>query len=49
MILGGFGYKFAPNWNTSLGVKDLSVDYNKDGYLFNLNQYGLILSIGYVY
>lgn len=49
MFLGGFGYKFAPNWNTTLGVKDLSVDYNKDNYLFNLNQYGLILSIGYVY
>lgn len=49
MILGGFGYKFTPNWNTTLGFKDLSVDYNKDNFLFNLNQYGLVLSIGYVY
>ncbi len=48
-ILGGFGYKFSPNWNTSLGLKNLSVDYDKDNYRFNLNQYGLILSIGYVY
>lgn len=48
-ILGGFGYKFNPNLNTSLGIKNLSVDYNKDGYRFNLNQYGLILSLGYSY
>ncbi|MBK8983664.1 MAG: hypothetical protein IPM38_15445 [Ignavibacteria bacterium] len=49
MILGGFGYKFNPNINTSLGIKNLSVDYNKDDKRFNLNQYGLILSLGYSY
>jgi hypothetical protein len=49
MVLGGFGYKFSPNWNTSLGLKNLSSDYDKDGRQFTVNQYGLILSLGYVY
>ncbi len=49
MILGGFGYKFNPNLNTTLGIKNLSVDYNKDERRFNVNQYGLILSLGYSY
>lgn len=49
MIMGGFGYDFSPNWNTTLGLKDLSVDYNKKGTRWNVNQYGILISLGYRY
>lgn len=49
MFLGGFGYKFSVNWNSTLGVKYLGVDYNKDSRRVNLNHYGLVLSLGYIY
>ena len=49
MILGGFGYAFNPNWNTSLGIKNIGLDYDKDNYKWNVNQYGLFLSFGYRY
>lgn len=49
MLLGGFGYKFAPNWNTSLGLKYLGTDFEKEKFQFKVNQYGLALSIGYLY
>jgi hypothetical protein len=49
MMVGGFGYKFNPNWNTSLGLKYLGVDYEKEKFLFKVNQYGLLLSLGYWY
>ena len=49
MIMGGFGYRFSPNFNTSLGLKYLGLDYNKDGRRFNVNQYGFTISLGYAY
>lgn len=49
MMVGGFGYKFNPNWNTSLGIKYLGVDFEKEKFLFKVNQYGLLLSLGYWY
>lgn len=49
MILGGFGYDFNPNWNTSLGIKNLGLDYDKDSYKWNVNQYGFLISLGYRY
>lgn len=49
MLLGGFGYDLNPNWNTTLGVKYLGLDYDKDDVRWNVNHYGLLLSIGYRY
>lgn len=43
----GFGYNFSPNWNTSLGFKNVYIDYDKDKFIWNVSQYGLLLTIGY--
>jgi len=49
MILGGFGYEFNPNWNTSLGLKSLNVNYDKEESVWDVHQYGFIISFGYKY
>ena len=45
--LGSIGYKFTPQWNTTLGFKYLYTDYDKDNYLWKTSSYGLLLSLGY--
>lgn len=47
MAIAGCGYKFNPNWNTSLGIKYLGVEYNKDNLYLNIDEYGLALTVGY--
>jgi hypothetical protein len=49
MILGVAGYKFSDNWNSTLGFKYLYMNYDKDNYLWKMNQYGLLLSVGYMF
>jgi hypothetical protein len=49
MILGVAGYKFSENWNTTIGFKYLYMNHNKDNYLWRVNQYGLLLSAGYMF
>lgn len=49
MLFGGFGYKFSPNWNSTLGLKYLGVNYEKDNSIWELNAIGLLLSVGYAY
>jgi hypothetical protein len=47
--LAGAGYKFSSNWNASLGLKYLYINYDKDYYLWKVNQYGLLISVGYLF
>ncbi len=49
MALAGCGYKFNQNWNTSLGIKYLGLEYNKDNLYLNVDEYGLALTLGYWY
>lgn len=49
MTLAGCGYKFNQHWNTSLGIKYLGLEYNKDDLYLNIDQYGLALTLGYWY
>jgi len=49
MILGVAGYRFTDNWNATLGFKYLYMDYDKDNFLWKVNQYGLLLSFGYIF
>ncbi len=49
MALAGCGYKFNQNWNTSLGIKYLGLEYNKDDLYLNVDEYGLALTLGYWY
>lgn len=49
MIMGGVGYDFTPHFNSSFALRDLSVDYNKNGTRWNVNQYGFLISLGYRY
>jgi hypothetical protein len=46
--LSTIGYKFSENWNTTLGIKLLYTDYDKNNYLWKMLQYGLLLSFGYM-
>jgi len=46
-FMWGFGYKFSYNWNTSLGFKSIYIDYNKDKFIWNVSEYGLLFSLGY--
>lgn len=47
LFLFGAGYRFSPNWNTSLGLKSLYIDYEKDNSRWNVWQTGLVISVGY--
>jgi hypothetical protein len=42
-----FGYKFSDHWNTSLGLKHLNIDYDKDKFMWDVSEYGLLLTLGY--
>lgn len=46
-FMWGFGYKFSDNWNTTLGFKRIYIDYNKDKFIWNVSEYGLLFSLGY--
>jgi hypothetical protein len=46
VFMWGFGYKFAENWNTTLGFKRMYIDYSKDKFIWSVSQYGLLISIG---
>ena len=46
-FLWGVGYRFDQHWNTSFGIKNLYVDYEQDKKIYNIWQYGLLLSVGY--
>jgi hypothetical protein len=48
-VLSGAGYKFCEHWNTSLGLKYLYINYDKNYYLWKVNQYGLLISVGYIF
>jgi hypothetical protein len=48
-IIWTIGYKFTEHWNTNLGVKYLYINYDKDNFLWNVSQYGTLLSAGYVF
>lgn len=47
MFVWAFGYKFSDHWNGSMGVKELYIDYDKDKFMWNVSQYGLLFTIGY--
>jgi len=47
MILGVGGYRITDNWLTTLGFKNLTINYDKDRFLWDASQYGLLLSFGY--
>jgi hypothetical protein len=47
-ILGTCGYKFTENWNVTMGLRYLYLDYDKDYYLIKMSQYGLVISFGYM-
>lgn len=49
MLIGGVGYKFSPQWNTSFGLKYLGVSLDKDKTVWKVNEAGLLLSLGYIY
>ncbi|MDD5362245.1 MAG: hypothetical protein PHN88_08940 [Ignavibacteria bacterium] len=48
-LLGGAGYKITEHFNTTLGIKYLYINYDKDYYLWKVNQYGLLISAGYMF
>lgn len=47
--LGGLGFKFCDNWNASVGLKYLYINYDKNYYLWKVNQSGLLISVGYLF
>jgi hypothetical protein len=47
-ILGTCGYKFTENWNVTLGLIYLYLNYDKDYYLMKMSQYGIVFSFGYM-
>ena len=47
MMLGVGGFRITDNWLTTLGFKNLTINYDKDRFLFDASQYGLLLSFGY--
>jgi hypothetical protein len=46
-LLGTFNYVFNDKWSASLGYKYLSVDYDDDGYVFDVDLYGPVLGVTY--
>ncbi|MCX6159934.1 MAG: hypothetical protein NTV87_01175 [Ignavibacteriae bacterium] len=47
VFIWGIGYRFDDHWNTSFGLKNMYIDYNKNSFVWNVWQYGLLLSVGY--
>lgn len=46
-VLGTFNYVFNDNWSVSAGYKYLSVDYDDDGYVFDVDMSGPVLGVTY--
>ena len=46
-LLGTFNYVFNDTWSGSLGYKYLSVDYDDDGYVFDVDLSGPVLGVTY--
>jgi hypothetical protein len=47
MVLGVGGFRITDNLMTTLGFKNLTISYDKDRFLYEASQYGLLLSFGY--
>ncbi len=48
-LAGGAGYNITPNFPVYLGIKYVGVNYDKDAFNWTVNEYGLVLGIGYKY
>ena len=46
-VLGTFNYIFNDNWSASAGYRHLSVDYDKDGYVFDVDMSGPVIGVTY--
>ncbi len=46
-VLGTFNYVFNDNWSASAGYKYMSVDYDNDGYVFDVDMSGPVLGVTY--
>ncbi len=46
-ILGTVNYILTDNWSVSAGYKHLSVDYDGDGYVFDVDLSGPVLGLTY--
>lgn len=47
-FIGSLGYKFNKHWNSNIGFKYLYTNYDREYILWNVSQYGAILSFGYI-
>lgn len=46
-VLGTFNYVFNDSWSASVGYKFMSVDYEDDGYVFDVDMSGPVLGVTY--
>ena len=46
-VLGTFNYVFNDNWSASVGYKHLSVDYDDDGHVFDVDMSGPVVGVTY--
>jgi hypothetical protein len=46
-VLGTFNYVFSDNWSASVGYKHMSVDYDDDGYVFDVDMSGPVIGVTY--
>jgi hypothetical protein len=46
-VLGTFNYVFNDHWSASLGYKHMSVDYDDDGYVFDVDMSGPVIGVTY--
>jgi hypothetical protein len=46
-VLGTFNYIFNDHWSASVGYKHLSVDYDHDGYVFDVDMSGPVIGVTY--
>ena len=48
-VFGALGYQFNQHWSTELGYKHLSVDYSKDGFVYDAAMSGVFLGLTYTF
>lgn len=46
-VYGGAGYQFSSSWAAFAGYRYLSVDYSKDGFVYDIDQHGPMLGVTY--
>jgi opacity protein-like surface antigen len=46
-VYGGAGYQLSSSWSAFAGYRYLSVDYNKDGFVYDIDQHGPMLGAIY--